>query len=92
MSTNQPPAIDPAARELVAAVRTFVREVMRDLLRMDMQGGEAATNTYAHACMENLPEHRLPGLVAAHDALAAALNAASPDAPPILSLTTELPA
>ena len=92
MSDNQPPAVDPAARDLVAAVRTFVGEVMRDLLRMQMQGGEAATNAYAHACMENLPEHRLPTLVAAHDALAAAINAASPDAAPILSLTTEEPA
>ncbi len=42
--------------------------------------------------MENLPERRLLALVAAHDALAAALNAASPEAPPILSLTTEEPA
>lgn len=92
MSADQPPALDPAARAMAAAVRTFVGELMRDVLRMDMQGGEAATNAYAHACMENLPDHRLPGLVAAHDALAAALNAASPDAPPILSLTTEEPA
>lgn len=92
MSTSQPPAIDPTAREMVAAVREFVQELMRDVLRMGMQGGEDATNAYAHACMENLPRRRLPGLVAAHDTLAAALNAASPEAPPILSLTTERPA
>ncbi len=92
MSTNQPPAVDPTAREVVAAVREFVQELMRDVCRMGMQGGENATNAYARACMENLPEHRLPALVTAHDTLAAALNAASPDAPPILSLTTEEPA
>lgn len=65
---------------------------MRDLLRMEMQGGEPATNAYAHTCMENLAEFRLPALVAAHDDLAASLNAASPETPPILSLTTERPA
>jgi hypothetical protein len=92
MSTNQPPAVDPTAREMIAAVREFVQELMRDVFRMGMQGGENATNAYAHACMENLPKHRLPALVAAHDTLAAALNAASPDALPILSLTTEEPA
>ncbi len=77
---------------MAAAVQTFVDELMRDVLRMQMQGGEDATNAYAHACMENLPRHRVPDLVAAHDVLAAALNAASPEAPPILSLTTEDPA
>ncbi len=92
MSANQQPTVDPTAREMAAAVRTFVDEVMRDALRMQMQGGEDATNAYARACMENLPQHRIPALVAAHDALAAALNAASPDALPILSLTTEKPA
>ena len=92
MNADQPRALDPAARAMTAAVRTFIGELMRDLVRMDMQGGEAAANAYAHACMENLPRHRVPTLVAAHDALAAALNAASPEAPPILSLTTEDPA
>ena len=92
MSTSQPPTVDPAVRELVAAVRTFVDELMRDVLRMQMRGGEVVTNAYARACMENLPERRLPALIAAHDTLAAALNAASPEAPPILSLTTERPA
>ncbi len=92
MSTNQPPAVDPAARELVAAVRTFVDELMRDVLRMEMQGGEDATNAYARACMEYLPQRHIPAVVAAHDALAAALNAASPEVPPILSMTTEKPA
>lgn len=84
--------VDATARELVAAVRAFVDETMRDVLRMQMQGGEDATNAYARACMENIPQRRLPDLVAAHDALAAALNVASPDEPPILSLDTEEPA
>ena len=92
MSADQPPAVDATAREMAAAVRAFVDELMRDVLRMQMQGGEDATNAYAHACMENLARHRVPALVAAHDALAAALNAASPEAPPIRSLTTERPA
>ena len=92
MSDSQAPAVDSAARELIAIVRTFVDEAMRDALRMQMQGGEDTTNVYARACMENMPEHRIPALVAAHDTLAAALNAASPEAPPIMSLTTEEPA
>jgi len=62
MSGNQSPAVDPTAREMIAAVREFVQELMRDVFRMGMQGGENATNAYAHACMENLPEHRLPAL------------------------------
>ena len=74
MNTDQPPTVDPAARAMTTAIRTFIGELMRDVLRMDMQGGEAATNAYAHACISNLPEHRLPALVAAHDALAAALG------------------
>ncbi len=92
MSSDQPPAVDTTARKMAAAVRAFVDEMMRDVLRMGMQGGEDATNAYAHACMENLHERRIPALVAAHDTLAAALNAASPEAPPILSLATERPA
>ncbi len=92
MSDSQPPTVDATAREMVAAVRAFVNEVMRDVLRMQMQGGEDATNAYARACMENLPERRIPALAAAHDTLAAALNAASPDMPPIRSLATERPA
>ena len=91
MTDSQPPAVDATARALIAAVRAFVDESMRDVLRMQMQGGEDATNAYARACMENLPERRIPPLVAAHDTLAAALNAASPEASPILSLTTERP-
>ena len=71
MSTDQPPAIDAVARAMTAAVRTFVGEVMRDLLQMDMQGGEAAMNACAHACMERLPQRCIPALVASHDALAA---------------------
>lgn len=50
MNDNQPPAVDPAARELIAAVRVFVDEAMRDVLRMQMQGGENATNACARAC------------------------------------------
>ena len=91
MSTSQPPAVDSAAREMVAAVRTFVGEMVRDVLQMQMQGDEDAANAYARACMEYLPQCCIPTLVASHDALAAALNAASPKAPPILSLTTEEP-
>lgn len=90
MSDSQPPAVDATARALIAAVRAFVGEAMNDVLRM--QGGEDATNAYARACMENLPKRRIPPLVAAHDTLAAALNAASPEAPSIRSLTTERPA
>ena len=86
-----PDAVNLTARDLVAEVRTLVNAIMQDVLRMNMQGGEVATNAYARACMENLPERWLPDLVAAHDALGAALNAASPDVPPILSLDTEEP-
>ncbi len=92
MSADQLPAIDPAARDLVAAVRAFVDELMRDVLRMELQEGEDATNAYARACMEYLPQRHIPAVVAAHDALAAALNAASPETPPILSIATEKPA
>ena len=92
MSTNLPPAVNVAAREITAIVRTFVDEAMRDALRMQMQDGEDATNAYARACIEDIPNRRLPALVAAHDALAAALNAASSEATPILSLVTEHPA
>ena len=63
----EPNAVDLTARDLVAAVRVFVGETMREALRMQMQGGEDATNLYARACMENLPERRMPDLVAAHD-------------------------
>ncbi len=91
MSTDQSSAIDPAARELVAVVRAFVDEMMHNVLRMQMQGDEDATNAHARACMEYLPQ-RLPTLAASHDVLAAALNAASPEVAPILSMTTKKPA
>ncbi len=84
--------VDPAARELVAAVRTIVGQVMTDCFRMQMQGSEQAADSYAHACLDEMPATRIPALVAAHDKLAAALNAASPGVPPILSLNTEQPA
>ena len=92
MSTDLPPAVNVAVREMAAVIREFVDEVMRAALRMQTQGDEDAANAYARAWMEDLPERRIPVLIAAHDALAAALNAASPEAPPILSLTTERPA
>ncbi|HEY0202667.1 MAG TPA: hypothetical protein VGC15_00775 [Acetobacteraceae bacterium] len=64
---------------------------MNDALRMQTQNGEDATNAFARACIEDIPNRRLTALVAAHDALATALNAASPEATPILSLVTERP-
>ena len=87
-----PDAVNITARDLVTEVRAFVDEFMRDVLRMGMQGGEAATNAYARACMENIHHRRMQHLADAHDALASALNAASPDQPPILSLNKEQPA
>jgi hypothetical protein len=87
--------VDPAARELVAAARALVAELGQDMLRLGMaqaKGGEAAGDYYARACVEETWHRRMPLLVAVHDKLAAALNAASPDAPPLLSLTTEGPA
>ena len=85
-------SVDAAARELAATVQAFVIEAMQEDLRLQTQGDEDVADAYARACMESLPECRLPALVAAHDALAAALNAASPEATPILSLVTERPA
>ena len=92
MSDNKPPATDPAARELIAAVRTLVSQSAADAMRVQMQGSEADKGLHAQAVLENLIGRSLHPLVAAHDALASAFNAASPGAPPILSLTTERPA
>ena len=86
------PLTDRAAREMVAAVRTIVGEVMRDVLRMQMQRPEAEADRYAHACLDEIAFRRIPKLVEAHDRLGAALNVADPTAAPIMSLTTEKPA
>jgi hypothetical protein len=92
MSDNKLPAADPAARELIAAVRTLVSQIAVDAIRVQMQGSEADKGLHAQAVLENLLGRSLRPLVAAHDALASALNATSPGAPPILSLTKERPA
>ena len=94
MSDEQPkPAdVDPAARMLVATVRTVVDQVMRSVLHVQMCATEAEAARYARAVLDELTAAQLPALVAAHDILAGALNAASPGAPPILSLTNERPA
>ncbi len=97
MSGQQPEsdAVNPAAREIVALARVLVTELGRDMLRLGIaqaEGGEAAGDRYARDCLEETWRSRMPTLVAVHDKLAAALNAASPDAPPLLSLTTEGPA
>jgi hypothetical protein len=88
----KPAEVDPAARMLVATVRSVVDQVMRSVLQMQMCPTEAEADRYAHAVLDDMTAAQLPALVGAHDILAAALNAASPDAPPILSLTTERPA
>lgn len=62
------------------------------VLRVQMQGSEADKGLHAQAVLEALMGKDLHPLVAAHDALGSALNAASPEVPPILSLTTERPA
>ncbi len=92
MNDSTPPAIDPAARKLVAAVRTLVGQIGTNVLRMLMQESEAEKGLHAQAVLEALMGKDLHPLVAAHDALGSALNAASPEVPPILSLTTERPA
>ncbi len=97
MSGQQPKsdAVDPAAREIVAAARVLVTELGRDMFRLGIaqaEGGEAAGDRYARACVEETWSRRVPALVAVHDKLAAALNAASPDALPLLSMTTDEPA
>ncbi len=85
----KPAGIDPAARVLVATVQTVVDWLMRGALRMQMCSTKA--ERYAHAVLDEMTAAQLPALVAAHDTLASALNATSPDAPPILSLATEYP-
>jgi hypothetical protein len=52
----------------------------------------SSAESHAYATLDDMLIKRLPALVEAHDVLAAALNAASPEAPPILSLVTEQPA
>jgi len=92
MDNAKPLAIDPSARELVAAVRTLVGQIGTNVMRMLMQESEAEKGLHAQAVLEALMGKDLHPLVAAHDALASALNAASPEVPPILSLATERPA
>lgn len=86
------PAIEPDTRDLLAAVRDIVKQFGTDVMRMNMQYTDAERGLYAVAVLEQLFPEKLAPLVAAHDALAAALNAACPDAPPVTSLTTEGPA
>ena len=95
--SEQPPsnAVDHAAREIVAAAFALVDQLGKDMLRLEIaraEGGDAAADQYARACVEETWSRRVPTLVAIHDKLASALNAASPDAPPLLSLTTLGPA
>ena len=95
---SEPPqsdAVDLAAREVIAAVFGLVNQLGVDGFRLGIaqaEGGDAAGDQYARACVEETWSRRVPALVAVHDKLAAALNAASPDAPPLLSLTTLGPA
>ena len=89
---SDPPSIEASARELVAAVRATVDQIGKAMLRMQMQGSEAEKGLYAQAALEALFNPGMMPLCEAHDALGAALNAASPDVPPILSLRTERPA
>ena len=91
----EPDAVDQAAREIVAAAFDLVDQLGRDMLRLQMaeaEKGDAAADQYARACVEETWRRRVPALVAVHDKLASALNAASPDAPLLLSLTTLRPA
>jgi len=92
MDDAHPPAIESAARELIVAVQTLVSQIGTNVLRVQMQGSEADKGLHAQAVLEALMGKDLHPIVAAHDALGSALNAASPDVPPILSLTTERPA
>ncbi len=92
MNDSTPSATDPAARELVAAVRTLVGQIGTNVLRVQMQGSEADKGLHAQAVLEAMMSKDLHPLAAAHDALGSALNAASPEVPPILSLTTDRPA
>ncbi len=91
MPDPTPPTADQAARDLVAQVRAIVSGLTADQARGQMERQEMGAALHALAVMEGLPQ-RLGPLVAAHDALGAVLNAASPGVPPILSMTTEQPA
>ena len=57
MSDSQPPSVDATARVMAAAVRAFVEEAMRDVLRIQMQGGGLAVHlvTLALALCAFLP-------------------------------------
>lgn len=86
------PAIEPDTRDLLAAVRDIVKQFGADHMRMNMQFTDAERGLYAVAVLEQLFPERLAPLVAAHDALAAALNDVCPGVPPVISLSTEHPA
>jgi hypothetical protein len=60
-------------------------------LQMQACVSVSSAESHAYAALDDMLITRIPALVEAHDALAAALNAASPDTP-ILSLVTEQPA
>jgi hypothetical protein len=85
-------SVDLAARAMVATVRSVVRETLEDILQMQACVSTASAESHAYAALDDMLITRLPALVEAHDALAAALNAAEPEAPAILSLVTDQPA
>ncbi len=86
------PAIEPDVRALLAAVRDLITQITTDVMRLSMQYTDAERELYAVAVLEQLFPAKLAPLAAAHDALAAALNAACPSAAPVISLSTEDPA
>jgi hypothetical protein len=87
-----PEGVELAARSLAATVRTVVSETLRDILQMQACVSVSSAESHAYAALDDMLITRIPALVEAHDTLAAALNAASPDTPPILSLVTQRPA
>jgi hypothetical protein len=87
-----PVSVNLAARAMVATVRSVVRESLEDILQMQACVSTSSAESHAYAALDDMLIARLPALVEAHDVLAAALNAATPDAPAILSLVTEQPA
>ena len=61
--TERLPDIEPDARDLVAAVRVFVDDIGRDILRLQMQGGDAEKGVYAVAVLEALWPRKIGPLV-----------------------------
>lgn len=90
--TDRLPAVEPDARDIVAAVRAFIDQIRADVFRMQMQASDAEKGIYAVVVLEKLFPAGVAPLAAAHDALGAVLNDTCPDAPPIISLSTERPA